>query len=231
MALSISLAALAAVPAAAATIEEGTDYWRTPAGGTTFTFPDGDVESLCHVKPDPSWIHKVSLNGVPAKGSDWDTAVSRLTDARFDKGGTAHTRVRFKSLNMVSAAPSDTPCGKLNWTAHLAKGKQPTTEMKITKTSAQGGVFFAELALRVEMRATLDGTGAHVGTLFYDIKLDDPAGGTPWSFGAKNRFRAGMTPANDCVQVLRKKLLSYSTDSQHYYYISDLIAKGQCVQR
>jgi hypothetical protein len=236
-ALSIALATLAVFAAAAAEkehgkgseIDEGTDYWRTPASGTAFTFPPGDVEALCHKAANPAWDHKVALKGVPHKGSDWDSAVSRLKDARFDKTGTAFTTVRFKSLSLESSAPTDTPCGKLDWTARLAEGKQPTTKMKITKTpDNKGGVFFADLALRVEFRAYKAGTKEKVGRLFYDIKLPDPAGGTAWSFGAKNVFRAGMTPDNNCIQVLRDKLGTFPPGSQHIYFISDLIAKGEC---
>jgi hypothetical protein len=241
MALSFVLVALASITVAAAEkeygkgkgtdIEEGTDYWRTPASGTMFTFPAGDVEALCHKSADPAWDHKVALKGVPTKG-DSDSAVSRLKDARFDKTGTAYTTVRFKSLSLASSAPTDTPCGKLDWTARLAEGKQPTTKMKITKTpDNKGGVFFADLALRVEFRATKAGTKDRVGRLFYDIKLKDPAEGTPWSFGAKNVFRAGMGADNSCLQVLRDKLGTFPPGSQHIYFISDLIAKGQCKER
>ena len=241
-AVSIALATLAAFPAAAADkehgrgseIDEGTDYWRTPPGGTAFTFPPGDVETLCHKPADPGWDHKVALQGVPAKGSDWDSAVSRLKDARFDKAGVAYTTVRFKSLSLASSAPTDTPCGKLDWTARLRKGKQPTTKMKITKTpDNKGGTFFADLALKVEFRATKAGTKIPVGKLFYDIKLPDQPNGTPWSFAANHKtFRAGMGPDNSCLQVLRQKLSTFNPtnpdDARHIYFISNLIAKGQC---
>ncbi len=226
--LSILFALLAAVPAAAQTIPKGTDYWRTPLNGTKFTFPDGEVENLCHKKPDPSWNHQVTLRGIPSQGTDWDSAVERLEDANFYKAKEATTRVQFRSLMLISTAPSDTPCGKVFWTARLAKGKQPTTKMKITKSSDRGGVFSAELALRVEMQANHSDTGAYVGSLFFDIKLPDPTGGTPWSFGAGNAFRPGMTETDNCIAVLRKKLGTFPPDSEHFYFISDLIAKGQC---
>jgi len=226
---SFVLAILASVPGAAQVILKGVDYWRTPANGTKFKFPDKDVESLCHKPPDPSWNHQVSLRGIPAQGSDWDSAVARLTDARFDGTGNASTRVQFRSLTLISNPPSDTPCGKLIWTARLARRPQPITPMKITKgASGRGGVFSAELALRVEMQANEADTGAYVGSLFYDIKLPDPAGGTPWSFGAGNTFRPGMTEANNCIQVLRQKLGTFDPSSSHYYFISNLIARGLC---
>ena len=85
--------------------------------------------------------------------------------------------------------------------------------MKITKTSKKGGIFFAELALRVEMRASRPAPEAYVGSLFYDIKLPDPAGGTPWSFGPTNVFRPGMNEADNCIQVLREKLGNFDPNS------------------
>lgn len=226
--LTISLAILVGVPAAAQVIPKGTDYWRTPLNGTKFKFPDKDVEALCKKAPDPNWNHEVTLRGIPAQGSDWDSAVARLEDAKFDRKGNASTRVQFRSLSLISTAPSDTPCGRLIWTARLAKGPQPTTPMTITKKSAQGGVFQADLALRVEMQANHFDTGAYVGSLFFDIKLPDPATPTPWSFGVANQFRPGMTETNNCIQVLRDKLGTFPPDSQHYYFISDLIAQGKC---
>jgi hypothetical protein len=229
---AVLLATLAAVPVAATfdIIKKGTDYWRTPGNGVTqFTFPAGDVESLCNTPAQGGWDHKISLRGIPAQGSDWDSAVVRLDHAKFDKSGNARTRVQFQALAMTSIAASDTPCGKLFWTARLAKSKQPITEMRIKKTSDRGGTFFAELALRVELQASRADTGASIGSLFYDIKLPDPSGGTgtPWSYGPDKRFRAGMTETNNCLDVLREKL-GTQTDARHIYFISDLIAAGKC---
>jgi len=227
-ALSITLAILVAVQGAAQVIPAGVDYWRTPLNGTKFRFPEKDVESLCKANPDPSWNHEVTLRGIPTQGSDWDSAVARLSEAVFDKEGNARTKVQFKSLALISTAPSDTPCGRLLWTARLAKGAQPITPMKITRKSKRGGTFSAELALRVEMQANDFNTGARVGSLFFDIKLPDPAGGTPWSFSASKRFRPGMTETDNCIQVLRDKLGTFPPGSQHIYFISNLIAEGNC---
>jgi hypothetical protein len=228
-ALSITLAILVAVSGGATQIIPiGVDYWRTPLNGTKFKFPEKDVESLCKANPDPSWNHEVTLRGIPTQGSDWDSAVVRLLPAVFDKQGNAKTKVQFKSLALISTAPSNTPCGSLLWTARLAKGLQPITWMRLTKKSDRGGVFFAELALRVEMQANDFNSGAHVGSLFFDIKLPDPAGGTQWSFAADGRFRPGVTETDNCIQVLRQKLGTIDPSSQHFYFISDLIARGVC---
>jgi len=232
-ALSIAIVTLAVFTAAAKDdeIEEGVDYWRTPDGGSTFTFPAGDVEHLCHKAADSTWDHKISLKGVPAKGSDWDSAVSRITDAEFHHGSnTATTRVHFKSLSLTSSTPSATPCGSLDWTARLAKGLQPITKMTIMRDAdKKGGLFHADLKLRVEFRATKSGT--RVGSLFYDVKLGDPTAGTAWSYGDKHRFRAGMGPDNSCLKVLRDKLGNYPPGSQHFYFISNLIAQGKCSEK
>ncbi|HEX6901665.1 MAG TPA: hypothetical protein VF789_18195 [Thermoanaerobaculia bacterium] len=226
--LLVAFAALA-VPAAADKEEilRGIDYWRTPPGGTVFTFPSGDVESLCNADPSPTWNHQVSLRGVPTPGSDWDTAVQRLDNARFDRNGIALTQVRFRHISLASNAPSDTPCGKLNWTVRLAHGRQPIRPMRITRTSEEGGIFFANLALRVEFQAT-DAAGAPVGSLFYDVNLPDVPGGTPWSLRSDGVFRAGMDANDNCIQVLRDKLGTYPPGSQHIYFISNLIARGEC---
>ena len=37
-----------------------------------------------------------------------------------------------------------------------------------------------------------------------------------------------MTETNNCIQVLRDKLGTFPPGSAHFYFISDLIAKGQC---
>jgi len=220
------LVTLMALPAVAQTIPPGKDFWVTPANGQTdFTFPDKDVESLCGAPPSSTWNHKVALKGVPASGSDYDTVVARLDYAVF--GGTlqASTRIQVQALNLASAASQDTPCGRLDWTVRLA-GPQAVTTMKLRRTSEKGGLFSADIAVNVEFRATRG--GVYLGSLFYNIVLPDPAAGTPWSFGTNGQFRAGMTEANDCIDVLREKLLTYSPDSSHFYFISNMIAQGQC---
>src|SRR6185295_11553292 len=104
--LSLLFALLAAVPAATQVIRKGTDYWRTPLNGTKFKFPEKEVEGLCKAQPNPSWNHEVTLRGIPAQGSDWDSAVARLDDANFYKAKEASTRVQFRSLMLISTAPS-----------------------------------------------------------------------------------------------------------------------------
>ncbi|PYQ64807.1 MAG: hypothetical protein DMF53_06680 [Acidobacteria bacterium] len=229
-ALGILLASVAALPAAAQVINPGNDFWTTPANGQTyFTFPSGDVESLCGAVLSNTWDHKLVLQGTPLGNPAYDTVVARLDQAVFDPTGTATTRVVVKALSFGSSAPQATPCGTLTWTAGLA-GNQGITTMTLHRTSATGGYFNADLSVAVELRAT-DANGKYIGSLFYNFALKDPGGsGTPWSIDQNGVFRAGMTPANDCIAVLRQKLAATPTDSQHYYYISDMIARGQCKQ-
>jgi hypothetical protein len=227
------LAGLTALPAAAAvTIPSGDDKWVTPNNGQThFGFKNGDVESLCGAPASTTWNHNVSLRGVPVTGTDYDTIVRRLSPATFDTSGNASTTVVVTRLELVSSAPQATPCGSLNWRVSLS-GAQAATPMKfaLTSTSPVGGVFAADIAVNVVFRATNAATGATVGSLFYNIVLPDPATGTPWSFGKTGVYRAGITPTDDCIAVLRQKLLTYPTTSSHYYWISDMIAQGLCRQ-
>ena len=225
----ILLVALSALPAMSQpVVPAGKDFWVTPANGQTyFTFPQGDVESLCDALPADDWDHKVALKGVPAPGSDYDTIVARLDDAVFNAKGVANTRVQVAHLEFQGA--SVTPCGDINWSVGLA-GPQRITQMTIHRTSTRGGIFNAQLAVDVEFRAFAGGT--YLGSLFYSFDLPDPSSGTgsgtPWSFGPTGQFRAGMTELDNCINVLRIKLNLYSPDSRHYYYISDLIAQGKC---
>ncbi|MES1242413.1 MAG: hypothetical protein ABUT39_12400 [Acidobacteriota bacterium] len=220
------LASFLAIPALAQTIPPGKDYWVTPNNGQTdFAFPSGDVESLCGQPASSTWNHKVVLRGVPAAGSDYDTVVSRLDTAVFNSSLLAQTRIQVAALNFASASPQATPCGTLTWTVGLS-GSQAVTLMKLRRISATGGLFSADIAVSVEFKGYRG--GVYLGSLFYNIVLPDPATGTPWSFGPSGVFRAGMTEGNNCIDVLRQKLLTYSPDSDHFYYISNMIAQGQC---
>ncbi|HBL31287.1 MAG TPA: hypothetical protein DD490_31045 [Acidobacteria bacterium] len=225
----LALPALAQVTTVAS-IPPGKDFWVTPNNGQTdFNFPAGDVESLCGAPASATWNHKIALRGAPAPGTDYDTVVARLNAATFNSSLVATTPIQVVLLRFASAGSHATPCGNLNWTVSLS-GPQATTMMTLRRTSATGGLFSADIAVNVEFQA-FKSNGAYLGSLFYNIVLPDPATGTPWSIGPTGAFRAGMTPANDCIDVLREKLATYSPDSSHFYYISDMIAQGQCKYR
>jgi len=217
--------ALVALPSHAQTIKAGKDLWVTPPNGkTVFTFPKGDLEALCGASTSSTPI-TVTLKGVPSGGADYDTIVARLDNAVFSSG-VAKTRIQVAALDFVSAKTVSTPCGSLDFTVGLTD-EQAITEMTLVQTSEKGGVFSADIAVNVEFQAFKAGT--YLGSLFYNLILPDPANGTAWSFGSAGEFRAGLTTADDCVDVLRKKLLTpYGQDPQHFYFISKLIANKDC---
>lgn len=233
--LLVALASLPAVAQPGLVIPAGKDLWVTPANGQTyFTFPAGDVESLCGAPPSGAWNHQVALAGVPASATDdYDTVVARLDNAVFGTTGVAGTRVQVVHLAFRGHS-AGTPCGPINWSVGLA-GPQRITGMTIRQTSPRGGIFTARLAVDVEFRGHDANSGAYIGSLFYGFDLPDPGqgtgAGTPWSFGPDGQFRAGMTETDNCIDVLREKLNQYSPDSRHFYYISDLIAQGKCSER
>ena len=226
------LVSLAALPATAQVIPAGHDFWATPANGqTVFTFPDGDVESLCGLPPQAAWDHQVALRGIPAaSGSNYDTVVHRIDDAVFDAAGNASTRIVLRHLAFASIDPQVTPCGDLTWqVGHF--GPQAVTQMRLRRLTPKGGVFSADIAVNVEFKA-FDASGTYIGSLFYNFILPDPNNGTPWSFSTTGQFRAGMTETENCIDVLRKKLADPKyKDPSHQYRISDMIAAGKCDDR
>jgi hypothetical protein len=220
--------------AAAQTIPAGTDLWATPRdGNTAFTFPAGDVESLCGMPPSSSWNHTVALGGPINSGPAGDTAVTRLNSATFS-GGKAVTQVQLAALNMTNLAPQNTPCGPLNWTVGLF-GSQPVTTMTLTldstsggtSSSTVGGTFAATLQLSARLDATNATTGSPVGSLFYTVTLPDP-GGTAWSLSSTGQFRAGMDTGNNCLETLRSEQNTSAGSGQHAYCIADAISQGNC---
>lgn len=230
IATGLTLLALAAVPASALTIPAGKDLWVTPPNGATnFEFKSGEVESLCGAPVDDSWDHKVLLTGVPLPGTDYDTVVGRLDKAVFNSSGTATTRIQVSHLGFKSLVSQRTPCGDIDWQVGLF-GRQPITSMTLRQTSDRGGIFLAKIVVSIEFRAHVG--GAYIGSLYYNnLELPDTAAaGTPWSLNpATGAFRAGMDTAENCIDVLRRKLLTATGD--HIYFISDMIAQGRCEKR
>lgn len=232
--LGLLLVSLAALPALAQpnNIVPGADPWVTPGNGQTFVeLGPGDVEALCGAADDPSWNHTVLLEGVPPAGVDYDTVVKRLDNAVFNASGVATTRVQVASLAFRSMAPSNTPCGPLDWTVGLS-GPQPVTKMTIVRQTPLGGVFKADLVVNVELQAFKAGSPSYLGSVFYSITLPQGPNPTPWSWGPSSDqrwvYRPGITDTEDCIAALRVKLMTFPTTSSHYYFISDMIAQGRC---
>ena len=222
-ALSAAVALVLALPATAQYLPAGEDRWVTPNDGSTyFTFPAGDVESLCGAPVDFGWNRTVRLTGVPEPGYDWDTVVKRLNDADLsqDYAEVAITvsRLVFKSLETM-----ETPCGRVNWYVK-ALDNQPVTKMVIVNKTGRGGYFKANISVRVAFEAT-DANGSHLGLLYYTFDLPDKSG-VPWSFDSFGNFRPGIDEGDNCEQVLRDK--ATTLPARHTYYIEQLIAQGKC---
>ncbi len=229
-AFTLAALALLAAPVLAADIPAGPDFWRTEHNGSTFfTFPDGEVESLCGAPASDDWDHVARLGGAPVTG-DADTIIDRLKDAVF-VNGVARTDIAVRALHFKSSDVQETPCGPLVWDVKNV-GAQPITKMTIRQTSANGGVFNATISVRVNFAGYNASSGAFVGNLFYTFNLPDTTtGGTPWSFDPTGAaaWRPGMTPANDCAEVLRAK--AATLPAGHGYFIADLIASGRCTYK
>ncbi len=223
--LFLLAAGLLATAATAQIIPAGEDRWVTPGDGSTFfTFPAGDVESLCGAPVSFAWNRSLRLVGVPDSGQDWDTVVTRLKDADLSSGSATIpiqvTRLAFRSIALQS-----TPCGRLNWTVKAEDG-QPVTKMSIAQTSARGGVFKANISVRVVFSASTE-DGAFVGNLFYTMDLPDKTG-VPWSYDPFGGFRPGIDESENCFDVLREK--ATTLPARHTYFIENLIAQGKCTK-
>ncbi|MCP3964665.1 MAG: hypothetical protein GY719_43110 [bacterium] len=225
-ALTLAAVLLAALPAAAQVIPAGDDRWVTPADGTTyFTFPAGDVESLCGAPASFGWDRTVKLTGVPDPGEDWDTVVTRLADADVSSG-YAVVPIQVTRLYFSSITEHRTPCGEINWRVKSIDN-QPVTEMAIYNESGRGGTFKATISVRVVFAAT-DASGATLGYLYYTRDLPDTTG-VPWSFDGNGTFRPGIDENDDCTQVLRDKIATLPAG--HGYFIENLIAQGKCTRK
>jgi hypothetical protein len=157
--LIIAFAILLAVPALAAdrVIANGIDLWTTRGDGSTFA--DFSIESLpagffCF-KSAP-FTGRVVLRGVPiATGQagalgNADTIIQRLDNAAFDKRGVATTRIQMRAMQFESVSPIKTVCGPFKLRVTL-DGEQPITTMRIVRTSAKGGRFYAPIWVNIKM--------------------------------------------------------------------------------
>jgi len=222
-AVAIVLVIGAALSVSAQNIPAGEDHWVTPGDGSTFfSFPQGDVESLCGAAPSPDWDHAVQLVGVPEPGNDWDTAVLRMEDVNLEDCPT-ETDIQVMRLEFKSMNPQETPCGELTWAVSL-QDEQPITKMKFVPTSdLTSGVFIADIVVRVVFRA-MDTSGNYIGDLSYTLELPDHIG-VPWSFQG-GLYRPGIDEKDNCIHVLREKLAVAT--GRHKYYIENMIAEGRC---
>jgi hypothetical protein len=151
LAFLVGLSPLAADPV----ITRGIDVFTTTDSGTTFySFADNPIPAGFFCKRSKPFAGRVSFKGLPleAVGSlrGSDTIIERLDDAQFDANGTAVTRIRVRALSLVSVAPLKTACGAFHVYVSLA-GEQRMTTMRIVRTEAGGGSFYAPLAIDAKL--------------------------------------------------------------------------------
>lgn len=212
-----------AVPGTASIIPAGEDRWVTPADGNTFfTFPEGDVESLCGAEVDFGWDRTVMLTGDPEAGEDWDTVIVRLEDLDVSRG-SASVPVQVRNLALKSLEILETPCGLLRWRISALR-HQPVTKMRIHNTSGKGGRFEANLSAKVAFQA-IDAEGTPLGLLFYNLELPS-ARNTSWSFDEYGFFRPGIDEKGKCSKVLQENV--GPLPAQHSFYIEAQIAEDRC---
>lgn len=153
---SVAMLALFAVPVVADdVIHSGPDVWKTGRTFTSFAVDPIPADFFCPgSQPFTDTVH---LKGVPlvtepeCNGFGVDTVIHRLDNATFHEDGTASTRIRFLALSLGGVEPLEIAgCGVYDVTASL-DGEQPTTEMKLQRTSEDGGTFLAPLELDVKM--------------------------------------------------------------------------------
>jgi hypothetical protein len=158
--LGLALLALLAVPAGAAeVVESGADLWHSVTGYTFSSFTEDPIPAGFFCPGSKPFTGIVNLEGSPLATApagalgDIDTIVRRLDKGVFNEKGEATTRIQLMALSLASVKPIETECGQYDVTASLG-GEQPVTEMKIVRTSDNGGFYVAPLELNVKLLFT-----------------------------------------------------------------------------
>lgn len=152
--------ALVAVPAAAMTIPNGSDFWHTPGDGSTVAdFAAEPIPADFFCNGSAPFAGKIVLQGVPLATEppgllgNTDTIVHRLDDAEFDRDGVAVTRLQMRAMQFEGVGPLHTECGSFAVSVAL-HGKQPVTEMRIHRTGNEHGYFRAVVGVAVRLTFT-----------------------------------------------------------------------------
>lgn len=158
--LGLALLALTAVPAGAAeVVENGVDLWHSVSGYTFTSFSENPIPAGFFCPESKPFKGTINLHGSPLTTApagalgDIDTIVRRLDKGVFNEKGEATTRIQLMALSLASVKPIETECGQYNVAASLG-GEQPVTEMKIVRTSDNGGYYVAPLELNVKVTFT-----------------------------------------------------------------------------
>jgi hypothetical protein len=134
-------------------IQNGSDLWYTAGDGSTFiNFAKIPIPAGFFCFKSAPFTGRVVFRGVPVATAEpgvlgaTDTIVQRLDDAAFNKRGVAVTRVQVRALHFESVKPIKTACGEYRVEVRLS-GEQPITRMRIVRENANGGRFFAPIAV------------------------------------------------------------------------------------
>src|SRR5262249_403900 len=141
-------------------VPAGLDYWQTlSSGATAYSFASNPIPAGFFCAGSAAFTGDVSFEGVPVQTNPppilgtTDTGIDALDDAVFDAQGNARTRIRGRSLNLVSTEPLKSSCGLFKVTANL-DANQPDSPMVFHRTFLYGGTFDAQLKLRVDINFT-----------------------------------------------------------------------------
>ncbi len=187
-------------------IAAGFDFWQTlGSGATKYSFSADPLPADFFCLGSAPFAGEISFEGVPVRTAPQgvlgttDTIIERLDDAVFDAAGVARTRIQGRALNLRGAAIENS-CGSWRVGAGLT-GFQPVTEMVLRRQSPQGGVFDADLRLRVRITFTNEAT-REVRSVSRLVSLPT-ARETPFAMGAAAATCAQPTPQAAAVARIR----------------------------
>ncbi|HSL83771.1 MAG TPA: hypothetical protein VLF66_13430 [Thermoanaerobaculia bacterium] len=171
---------LLGAPLAAQDIPAGDDVWATTGDGTThIELGSADWEAICRTSGSAM---QIQFKGIALDGQgDGSVVVTRLGDAVFGDDGLAYVDVQVTELAFGSVSTYSTPCGSLDFRVGL-NGTQDTATMEIRREDTWGGHFFVDLPVDAVVQAIDPSTGRVVGRVLREGILDEPAGGTVWSY-------------------------------------------------
>lgn len=187
-----TLLVVAALPAAAGQkpidrVPAGLDYWQTLSfGATAYSFAREPLPAGFLCAGSPAFTGQVLFEGVPLRTEPagilgtTDTVIERLDDAVFNARGIATSRLRARALDLRATEPIKTACGNFKVTAGLA-ADQPITSITFHRQNKLGGIFNADLRLRVRIDFTNLQTGK-VSSLVREVYLPT-VGDAPFACG------------------------------------------------
>jgi hypothetical protein len=165
VALSLLLLVAGAAFAGSARIASGYDYWQTlGSGATRYDFGQQPLPADFFCVGSEPFRATVNFEGVPLRTAPanilgtTDTIIERMDDAVFNKAGVATTRIRARAMDLVATKLFSNSCGAWKVSATLA-GRQPVTRLTFHRAHKFGGVFDADLKLRVGVTFTNVATG------------------------------------------------------------------------